>query len=148
VVAQPGSLDIALAERSAPEAKAVIEQAKSWNLQHGFVATTSRPQNRRMTKTIPGGQKAVSGPLRNFLTAHFPKPEKTKAAATAGNFGVIYFALSQPPPSGRRQFCAQAQRHRIHRLRQERQGFPLMEGEHFRLQLHQLEPAGDGRHPA
>src|ERR1035438_5811927 len=33
VVAQPGSLDIALAERGVPEAKAVIEQAKSWNVQ-------------------------------------------------------------------------------------------------------------------
>ena len=42
VVTQPGSLDIAPAERSAPEAKAVIEQAKSWNVQHGFVATTNR----------------------------------------------------------------------------------------------------------
>src|ERR1039457_5242484 len=37
VVTQPTSLDIALAEHSAPEAKAVIGQAKSWNVQHGFV---------------------------------------------------------------------------------------------------------------
>src|SRR5665213_2074551 len=102
VVTQPGSLAIALAGSSASEAKAVIERAKSWNVQHGFVT-----DNKPMTKLAADDQndfwwtQKFSGPLRNFLTAHFPKPETTEAAATTGNFGVIYFALSQPPPAAR-----------------------------------------------
>jgi PAT family beta-lactamase induction signal transducer AmpG len=35
------------------------------------------------------------------LAAHFPKPERTKPDATAGNVGVLFLALSQPPPDGR-----------------------------------------------
>ena len=102
VIAQPASLDIALAERSAPEAKAVIEQAKTWNVQHGFVADDQPVVKPADDTKDSWWTKNVSGQLRNFLTAHFPKPEKTKAAAaTAGNFCVIFFALSQPPAAGK-----------------------------------------------
>jgi PAT family beta-lactamase induction signal transducer AmpG len=101
VVAQPAALDIALAPRSAAEAQAVIAQARSWNAHHGFRADE-----------IPGAPPAgdrkdswwtrhFSGPLRNFLAAHFPKPGESASVATAGNVGVIYFALSQPPPADR-----------------------------------------------
>jgi PAT family beta-lactamase induction signal transducer AmpG len=102
VVTQPSALDIARAERSAPEAKAVIEQAKAWNVQHGFV-TDDKPVVKPVAdKNDSWWTKIFSGPLRNFLAAHFPKPEKTKsAAATAGNVGVIYFVLSQAPPAGK-----------------------------------------------
>ena len=100
IISQPAALDIARAGRSASEAKAVIEQVQAWNVQHGFVSddkpvikSTEDRNDSRWTKT-------VSGPLRNFLTSHFPKPEKTGAgAATAGNVGVINFALSRPPPA-------------------------------------------------
>ena len=134
VVTQPASLDIALAERSAPEAKAVVEQAKSWNVRHGFVADDKPVLNPATDKNDSGWTKNVSGPLRHFLTAHFPKPEKTQAAATAGNLGVIYFALSQPPPAGKAiavNFARQPSGIEYLGFGKSDKGFRLMEGEHF-----------------
>ena len=93
VVAQPTPLEIALAERSAPEAKAIIEQARSWNVQHGFVADDRPAANASDDQNDSWWMRHISGPLRSFLTTHFPKPEKAEMAATAGNVGVIYFAL-------------------------------------------------------
>src|ERR1035438_2203133 len=133
VMTQPNSLDIAADERSAPEAKAVIEQAKSWNLQHGFVAD-DKPAKPADAKNNSWWTQNVSGPLRNFLTAHFPKPEKTKAAATAGNFSVIYFALSQAPPDGKTiavNFARKPSGIEYIGFGKSDKGFRLMEGEHF-----------------
>jgi PAT family beta-lactamase induction signal transducer AmpG len=134
VVTQPASLDIALAERSAPEAKAVVEQAKSWNVRHGFVAEDKPALNSASDKTDSGWTKNVSGPLRHFLTAHFPKPKKNQAAATAGNIGVIYFALSQPPLAGKAiavNFARQLSGIEYLGFGKSDKGFRLMEGEHF-----------------
>ncbi len=134
VITQPDSLDIAPAERSAPEAKAVVEQAKSWNVRHGFVADDKPVLNPAADKNDSGWTKNVSGPLRHFLTAHFPKPEKTQAAATAGNLGVIYFALSQPPPAGKAiavNFARQPSGIEYLGFGKSDKGFRLMEGEHF-----------------
>ncbi len=135
VIAQPGALDIALAERGAPEAKAVIERAKSWNVQHGFVPDDKPAAKPADDKNDSWWTKNISGPLRTFLTAHFPKPERTKApAATAGNLGVIYFALSQPPPAGKAiavNFARQPSGLEYVGLGKSDKGFRLMEGEHF-----------------
>ena len=133
VITQPASLTIALAERSAPEAKAVIEQAKSWNLRHGFVAD-DRSAKLADDKNNSWWAKKISGPLRNFLTAHFPKPERTRAAATAGNFGAIYFALSQSPPPGKAiavNFARKPSGIEYIGFGKSDKGFRLMEGEHF-----------------
>jgi PAT family beta-lactamase induction signal transducer AmpG len=134
VVAQPGSLDIALAERGAPEAQAVIGQAKSWNMQHGFVADDKPAAKPADGKNDSWWTRNFSGPLRDFLAAHFPKPGKTEAAATAGNLGVIYFALSQPPPAGRKidvNFARQPGDLEYVGLGKSDKGFRLMAGEHF-----------------
>jgi PAT family beta-lactamase induction signal transducer AmpG len=134
VVAQPSSLDIALTARSAPEAKTVIDQAKSWNVQHGFVADDQPVIKPADEKTDSWWTKNFSGPLRSFLTKHFPKPEKTGTAATAGNFGVIYFALSQPPPAGKEitvNFARRPGGLEYLGLGKSDQGFRLLAGEHF-----------------
>ncbi len=101
VLIRPDSLEIGRTGRSMTEAQSLINQAKAWNIQHGFVAADQ--------PTLPSGEKQaeswwmkrVSGPLRQILAAHFPKPEKVKVAATAGNLGAVYFGLSQPPPAGK-----------------------------------------------
>ena len=134
VLAQPGLLDIALAERSAPDAQAVIEQAKSWNVQHGLVADDKPAAKPADDKNDSWWTGHISRPLRNFLTAHFPKPGKTETAATAGNFGVIYFALSQAPAAGRKiavNFARQPRGLEYIGLGKSDKGFRLMEGEHF-----------------
>ncbi len=105
VIAQPATLELARTELSAEEAKAIIQQAKSWNVAHGFVASEApaAPASPATAAAPPETwwSGAVATPLRHFLTAHFPKPPKTTAAATAGNVGVIAFSLSQAPPVGR-----------------------------------------------
>ncbi|MGA9450665.1 MAG: MFS transporter [Verrucomicrobiia bacterium] len=134
VLAQPGLLDIALAERSAPDAQAVIEQAKSWNVQHGLVADDKPAAKPADDKNDSWWTGHISRPLRNFLTAHFPKPGKTETAATAGNFGVIYFALSQAPAAGRKiavNFARQPRGLEYIGLGKSDKGFRLMEGEHI-----------------
>ena len=100
VVARPTSLDIALAPRGASEAESVIAQAGSWNVQHGFVTDDQAPAKPAAAKSQSWWTQNISGPLRHFLIAHFPKPVNAQPAATAGNVGVIYFALSKPPAAG------------------------------------------------
>jgi PAT family beta-lactamase induction signal transducer AmpG len=135
VVTLPGSLDIARAERSAAEARAVIEQAKAWNVQHGFVTDDQPAVKPAAGNSDSRWAKNFSGPLRNFLTAHFPRPEKASpAAATAGNVGVIYFALSQPPPAGREiavNFGRKPGGIEYLGFGKSDRGFRLMAGEHF-----------------
>jgi PAT family beta-lactamase induction signal transducer AmpG len=135
VLTQPDALAIALAERSAPEAKAVIEQAKAWNVQHGFVADDQPAPKPAAGKNDSWWTRQVSGPFGNFLAKHFPKPEKTKAAAaTAGNFGVIYFALSQAPAAGKEiavNFARKPRGIEYVGFGKGDKGFRLMEGEHF-----------------
>jgi PAT family beta-lactamase induction signal transducer AmpG len=135
VVTLPGSLDIARAERNAAEARAVIEQAKAWNVQHGFVTDDQPAVKPAAGNSDSRWAKNFSGPLRNFLTAHFPRPEKASpAAATAGNVGVIYFALSQPPPAGREiavNFGRKPGGIEYLGFGKSDRGFRLMAGEHF-----------------
>ena len=100
VVARPTSLDIALAPRGASEAESVIAQAGAWNVQHGFVTDDQAPAKPAADKSHSWWTQNISGPLRHFLIAHFPKPVNAQPAATAGNVGVIYFALSKPPAAG------------------------------------------------
>jgi len=134
VVGQPGALDIPLVERGASEAKGVIEQAKSWNVQRGFVTDdkpAGKPADGRNDSWWTGH---ISRPLQNFLTAHFPKPERIETAATTGNFGVIYFALSRPPPEGRGiavNFARKLSGIEYLGLGKSDKGFRLMEGDRF-----------------
>jgi PAT family beta-lactamase induction signal transducer AmpG len=100
VLTQPAALEISLDQSSATEAAAIIEQAKSWNVRHGFALDdqpAAKPPEPRYDSWYA---RRVSGPLRHFLTSHFPKPARTQAAATAGNCGVVFLALSQSPPAG------------------------------------------------
>ncbi len=103
IVAQPNPLDIALTERSAEDAKAVIGQAKAWNQQHGFIAEDSPVPAKTEPNAPSWWALNVSGPFGSFLTNHFPKQLSRTAApiAAAGNVGVIYLSLSKPPPAGR-----------------------------------------------
>ena len=100
VVIQPPALEIARVPSSPAEAKAVIEQAKLWNTQHGFELGEQPPAKAANNESQSFWSRNVSGPLRNFLATHFPKPPSSKTIANAGNLGVIYFELSQPPPIG------------------------------------------------
>ena len=98
---QPASLALALAGNDATAATAVVEQAKTWNVTHGFVtADQPAPKPAAETPDASAWTRLVSGPLRDFLTAHFPRPARTEPAATTGNVGVLFFALSQPPAGG------------------------------------------------
>jgi len=134
VIAQPAALDIPLAGRSASEAGSIIEQAKSWNLQHGFVAGDNPPPKPAQTQNASWWTRDVSGPLRDFLTAHFPRPARTKPAATAGNVGVLWFGLSQPPQADRSvavNFARQPSGIEYLGLGKSDKGFRLMEGTRF-----------------
>jgi PAT family beta-lactamase induction signal transducer AmpG len=101
VLAQPNPLRIALTDRSADEAKAVIHQAKAWNRQHGFITEDSPAPARKEPGSTSWWAANVSGPFGGLLAKHFPKPPKSQAAAApvAGNVGVIYLSLSKPPPA-------------------------------------------------
>ena len=102
VLAQPNPLQIALTDRSAEEAKAVINQAKAWNRQHGFIAEDIPASARNGPDSASWWAANVSGPFGSLLAKHFPKPPEDQAAAVpvAGNVGLIYLSLSQPPPAG------------------------------------------------
>ncbi len=103
VIAQPATLDIALTARSAEEAETVITQARTWNRQHGFIAADNPAPAKPAPASASWWSANISGPFGQFLARHFPKPAKSQAAVVpvAGNVGVIYFSLSQPPPAGK-----------------------------------------------
>jgi PAT family beta-lactamase induction signal transducer AmpG len=147
LVAQPPALEIARRSCTAAEAAALIASAQQWNEVHGFLADTAAPPS----EAKPGGalgprpslmqhlfcpvgaawRKAFSQPLQAFLSAHFPKQAGGQISA-AGNVGVIYFALSQPPPPGRRivvNFAAQKTGLQFFGLANGGQGFSLRQGE-------------------
>jgi len=132
VLAQPAKLDILLGQGTAAAAQAVVAQAQTWNVQHGFV-TEDKPVMKAAAAADSPWTKVVSAPLKNFLTDHFPKPPKTAAATvSAGNVGVIYFALSQPPAAGKEvavNFLRQPRGLEYLGLGKSDQGFRLMAGE-------------------
>jgi MFS transporter, PAT family, beta-lactamase induction signal transducer AmpG len=136
VLTQPNPLEIALADRSAEEAKAVINQAKAWNRQHGFT-TEDNPAPAKKDPTSTSWWAAnVSGPFGGFLTNHFPKPPKSSASAApvAGNIGVIYLSLSREPPAGQEvavNFGRKPRGIEYIGLGKSDKGFGLKEGERF-----------------
>jgi PAT family beta-lactamase induction signal transducer AmpG len=136
VIAQPSPLEIALTERSAEEAKAVISQAKAWNRQHGFVAEDNPAPVKTDSKSTSWWSAHVSGPFGNFLTSHFPKTLGNQASpvAAAGNLGVIYLSLSKEPPVGREivvNFGRKPHGIEYIGLGKSDKGFGLKEGERF-----------------
>jgi MFS transporter, PAT family, beta-lactamase induction signal transducer AmpG len=136
VLTQPNHLQIALADRSAEEAKAVINQAKAWNRQHGFTAEDNAAPARKEPGSTSWWTANVSGPFGHFLAKHFPKPPKSQAAAlpVAGNVGVIYLTLSKEPPAGHALAVNFGQKPRgieYLGLGKSDKGFSLKEGERF-----------------
>jgi len=115
IVAQPGALEIARRERTAAEAEVTIEASRQWNEDHGFLSGTVIVRDETNSWwAVHGGQPLsqyllaplgrtwqtlVSQPLERFLRTHLPRPAEGMRPS-AGNIGVIYFALSKPPPSG------------------------------------------------
>jgi len=109
ILAQPDQLAIPVGDRSADASKAIIDQAKTWNREHGFLkekVIAARATNQfwwAENVLSPIGNiwsAAISGPLERTLTAHFPKESRTRLA-TAGNVGAVYLALSGPPAAGK-----------------------------------------------
>ncbi len=102
VVTQPNPLEIALTERSAEEAKAVIGQAKAWNREHGFIAEDSPAPAKTETNAPSWWALNISGPFGGFLTNRFPRPLKgaLTPVPVAGNVGVVYLSLSKAPSAG------------------------------------------------
>jgi len=136
VLAQPSPLEIALTERSAEEAKAVISQAKAWNQQHGFVAGDNPAPAKAGASSTSWWRAHVSGPFGSFLASHFPKTLSRGAAsvAAAGNVGVIYLSLSKEPPPGREvavNFGRKLHGIEYIGLGKSDKGFGLKEGERF-----------------
>ena len=136
VLAQPNSLQIALTDRSADEAKAVINQAKAWNRQHGFITEQSPAPARKEPGSTSWWASNVSDPLGGLLAKHFPKPPKSQAAAApvAGNVGVIYLSLSKPPPASQEiplNFGRKPRGIEYVGLGKSDKGFSLKEGERF-----------------
>jgi len=136
VLAQPNPLPIALTERSAEEARAVIAQARAWNRQHGFIAEEN-PAPAKAESDAPSWWTAnVSGPLGGLLTNYFPRPPRSVSsqAPVAGNVGVLYLSLSQEPPAGQEiavNFGRQPGGLEYIGLGKSDKGFSLKEGERF-----------------
>lgn len=97
LMVQPASVQIQTTERSADEAKIVIDRAKAWNIAQGFVADESAPAPKKNDTGKSWWTAHVSEPFGGFLKEHFPKPPKSDAPPVAGNVGAIYLSLSKDP---------------------------------------------------
>jgi PAT family beta-lactamase induction signal transducer AmpG len=101
ILIQPAALDITRSDLDAARAGAVIAEAKAWNQAHGFTVGDQPPAKPAETGALSWFTRTVSGPLRTFLAAHFGKPAAATPAASAGNLGVLFVALSQRPSEGK-----------------------------------------------
>ena len=140
VLAQPNPLEIALTERSAEEAKGVINQAKAWNRQHGFIAEDNpAPAKDRTWLNFLVGRECLR-PLRRLPGQALPQAAEKPGRGCARcrqrrrDLSVALQAAARRP-GGRRQLRPEAPRHRIPRLGQERQGLRPEGRRAFRLQL-------------
>lgn len=98
LMVQPATVQIQTVDRSADEAKIVIDRAKAWNRSHGFIADETAPAPAPKTDTGKSWWTShISEPLGNVLKQHFPKPPQSAAAPVAGNVGAMYFWLSKDP---------------------------------------------------
>jgi MFS transporter, PAT family, beta-lactamase induction signal transducer AmpG len=96
VVIQPSAVQVQTTDRSAEEAKRVIDRAKQWNRAHGFVADESAPAPKNdVSKSW--WSVHVSEPFGQVLTKNFPKPPKSEAQPVAGNVGALFVSLSKDP---------------------------------------------------
>lgn len=131
LVTQPSNLGIALVERTADEAKAVIDKAKAWNREHGFVLV-DKPIDQKKEEDS-WWTDHVSKPLGTFLKEKFPKEVKARPTV-AGNVGAIYFNLSKEPPAGK-EIVVYFERKKSGReyfgFSAGDRGFKLVEGERF-----------------
>ena len=143
IVAEPSPLQIPIAERGADEAKAIVDQAKAWNKAHGFleeIVIAKEPKQSaswwdlRIAGPVGGvWRSAISGPLKEFLTTHFPKDLKA-APPNAGNVGIVYLGLSQAPAAGKNVVVTFDRKKRgieYLGLAKGDKGFRLVEGERF-----------------
>jgi PAT family beta-lactamase induction signal transducer AmpG len=136
VIAEPSPLEIARSERSAEEAKAVINQAKAWNRQHGFIAEDNPAPVKAAATSTSWWTAHVSGPFGSFLERHFPKALGNTAAqvAVAGNLGAVYLSLSKAPPPGQEvavNFGRKLRGIEYIGVGKSDKGFSLKEGERF-----------------
>ena len=116
VIAQPAVLEIATTDRSAEEAKALIAKARDWNRAHGFlqeIVVAKKAEAKSwgaenvsapLAKYVfdPLGRTwtaAIAEPLKGFLSGHFARESKAKAAG-AGNVGTVFLTLSKAPAAG------------------------------------------------
>ncbi|MEO7299796.1 MAG: MFS transporter, partial [Verrucomicrobiota bacterium] len=131
LVAHPEMLNIAIAERSAEEAKVVIDQAKKWNRENGFIAV-EKPVVQK-TENASWWTENISRPLADFLRKTFPKGVKARPSV-AGNVGLVYFTLSKKPPT-EKEIVVNFERKKSGReyfgFSAGDRGFKLVEGERF-----------------
>ena len=129
LVTHPENLDIAITGRTAEEAKSVIDQARKWNRDHGFVAVEKAPG--QPAEKSSWWTRSVSRPVGEFLRAKFPKQLKPRPNL-AGNVGLVYFTLSQEPP---KEIVVNFERKKSGReyigFSAGDRGFKLVEGERF-----------------
>jgi len=144
MVPHPATLEVAITDRSAEEAGAVIERARKWNREHGFfqeIVVADRPAAEKQSWwaehiSTPLGkawQAAISGPLESVLKRHFPKPVAAKVPK-AGNVGIVYLTLSKPPATHQTvvvTFDRQKRGLEYVGLAKGDKGFRLVEGERF-----------------
>lgn len=117
IVAQPEQLTLSLGERSPEEAKQLIDQAHTWNRDHGFLQeiavapkesgpswwsdNVSAPLSTYLFAPVGRAWSgAISGPLKQFLGSHFPRERRTPSSS-GGNVRAVWLHLSRAPEPGR-----------------------------------------------
>ena len=147
LVSVPPSLEIPTSETSAESAGALIDRARQWNKEHGFLQQLvfSRPETKsswwseHIASPIGHAWTAIlAGPLTDFLIAHFPNPANAAQTAVikglAGNLGVVYLTLARAPNPGQSvvvTFDRQKSGLEYIGLAKGDKGFRLVEGERF-----------------
>jgi PAT family beta-lactamase induction signal transducer AmpG len=117
ILCEPADLNIPMGATDSGEISQLIAEATTWNKNHGFlrelVIKSPEPKasdswwGRYISQPIGRAWiAAISGPLDRFLSSHFPNRGRSAAVsgpgkALAGNAGLAYVCLTQPPPHGK-----------------------------------------------
>lgn len=94
IIVEPATVEINLQTRPRAEVASLLKSARAWNTANGFQATE---ESETKTESPSWWNTHVSQPVGNCIKRTFGADTAGTRSASAGDIGVAYVHLSQPP---------------------------------------------------
>ncbi|MCC6493076.1 MAG: MFS transporter [Pirellulales bacterium] len=98
VVLADDEVTLSLRGRSRADVQSLIDQARAWNVEHGFYAAPTDAESKAQEKTSPGWRIQLEDWIRRRFGPD--APPATTASDRSGDAAVVWMRLAQPVPEG------------------------------------------------